>query len=113
MAAVSNVNLIIHKGTKFEETFSLTADDDSMLNLTGYSASASLKKHPTSAKSFDFSTSIVISEGSIKVSMGASVTSTLPSGRCYYDILVKAPTNFVSKAVEGNVLVQESASKLS
>ena len=91
----------------------MTADDDSMLNLTGYSASASLKKHPTSAKSFDFSTSIVISEGSIKVSMGASVTSTLPSGRCYYDILVKAPTNFVSKAVEGNVLVQESASKLS
>ena len=38
MAAVSNVNLVIHRGTAFTEQFNLSADDGSDLNLTGYSA---------------------------------------------------------------------------
>lgn len=113
MAAVSSVNLIIHKGTVFEETFNLTADDGSALNLTGYSASASLKKHPKSATSYNFNTSIIVADGSIQVAMAATTTSILPSGRCYYDLLVKSPNNFVSKVVHGNVLVQETSSTLS
>jgi hypothetical protein len=43
MAAVSQVNLVIPKGVNFEETFFLTAEDGSGLNLTGQTVVAKLK----------------------------------------------------------------------
>lgn len=110
MAAVSAVNLIIHKGTYFEETFLLTAEDGAGLNLNNSSVTARIKKHPTAATSYPFSTTLTVSESSVKVSMASTVTATLPSGRCVYDILVTSSTGFVSKVVEGTVIVQETVS---
>lgn len=112
MAAVSSVNLIIHKGTDFEETFSLDADDGLGLNLTGYTAKCSLRKHPKSTKAFPFNVEITVSDSSVKVSMASTVTSTLPSGRCYYDLTLisPAPTSNISKTVEGNVIVEDTSS---
>lgn len=110
MAAVSAVNLIIHKGTSFEETFSLTAEDEQGLNLTNTSAIARLKKHPTAGIAYTFSTTITIAESTVKISMPAATTALLPSGRCYYDITIYQSSGYVTKVVEGNVLVEETAS---
>ena len=87
MAAVSQVNLVIPKGVNFEETFFLTAEDGSGLNLTGQSVVAKLKKHSTATTAF-----------------------SLPSGRCVYDIVLTSSGGIKSKVVEGTVLVQESVS---
>ena len=51
MAAVSVVHLVIQKGTDFEETFALAAEDGGILNLTNQTATAKLRKHPTSSTS--------------------------------------------------------------
>ena len=111
MASVSAVNLVIQKGTYFEETFSLTAEDEGGLNLTNQTATAKLKKHPTAGIAYTFSTTLTIADSTVKISMSPAVTSTLPSGRCVYDlVLTSTSSGVISKVVEGNVIVQETVS---
>lgn len=111
MASVSAVNLVIQKGTYFEETFSLNAEDESGLNLTNQIATAKLKKHPTAGIAYTFSTTVTVNDSTVKISMPSTVTATLPSGRCVYDIiLTSSSSGVVSKVVQGDVLVQETVS---
>jgi hypothetical protein len=110
MASVSGVNLIVHKGTYFEEIFSLTAEDGSGLNLTGHSVTAKIKKHPTATTSYPFTTTLTIADSTVKISMASTMTSSMPSGRYIYDVVLTSSTGLLSKVVEGNVLVQETAS---
>lgn len=108
MAAVSSVNLVIHKGTYFEETFSLTAEDGLGLNLNGATATAKIKKHPTAGIAYTFATTTTISDSTVKITMSESVTSTLPSGRCYYDLLITSSAGLTSKVLQGNVIVEDT-----
>jgi hypothetical protein len=110
MAAVSVVNLTIHKGTYFEETFQLAAEDSSGLNLINNIATAKLRKHPSSPTSHTFSTTLTVADSTVKISMGSTITTALPSGRCYYDVILTTSGGMISKVVEGNVIVEETAS---
>jgi hypothetical protein len=110
MAAVGAVNLIIHKGTYFEETFTLTTEDNLGFNLNSYSASAKVKKHPTAGIAYTFSTTLTVADNTVKIYMPANITINLPSGRCYYDIVLTSSAGVKTKVVEGNVLVEETAS---
>jgi len=110
MAAVSAVNLVIQKGTYFEETFTLSADDESRLNLTNQTATAKLRKHPTAGVAYTFSTTLTVADSSVKISMQPAVTATLPSGRCVYDLLLTSSVGIISKVLEGSVIVQETVS---
>jgi hypothetical protein len=110
MAAVSSVNLVIHKGTDFEEVFTLSDDANLGLNLTGHTAVCKLRKHPNSSSSYNFTTSLTVSDSSVRIEMDNNTTSLLPRGRCYYDLVLISPDGFISKVVEGNVLVEDSSS---
>jgi hypothetical protein len=110
MSAVSSVNLKIQKGTTFEETFVLTDETGLGLNLKNSVATSKLRKYPTAGLAYTFSTTSTVSESTIKLSMTPSQTSVLPSGRCYYDILVTDSTGIVTKVIEGNVIVEETSS---
>ncbi len=110
MAAVSEVNLTIHKGTYFEETFSLSAEDGDVLNLTNSTATAKMKRHSTAGIAYTFSTVVTVADSTVKIFMMPQVTATLPTGRCVYDLLVTSSSGIVSKVVEGNVFVEETVS---
>ena len=110
MAAVSEVNLIIQKGAYFEETFFLSAEDGGGLNLVNQIAIAKLKKHPTAGIAYTFSTTLTINDSTVKISMPGNVTSTLPSGRCCYDIVISQVGGAIFKVVSGTALVQETIS---
>lgn len=109
MAAVIAYNLTIHKGTSFEETFNLTDQNGLGLNLTNASAVARLKKHPSATTYYSFSTTITIADSTVKISMAPNVTSTLPSGRCCYDLVI-TQSGTSSKVIEGSVIVKETVS---
>lgn len=110
MAAVSVVNLTIHKGTYFEETFALTAEDGLGLNLTGSTATAKIRKHPTAGVAYTFATTTTIGDSTVKITMNSDTTATLPSGRCYYDLIITSSGGVISKVVQGNVIVEETTS---
>jgi hypothetical protein len=110
MAAVSSVNLVIQKGTYFEETFFLGAEDGSGLNLTNTTATSKVRKHPTAGIAHTFSTTTTMSDSTVKISMTSDKTAELPSGRSYYDVLLTSAGGTVTKVLEGTVFVEETIS---
>jgi hypothetical protein len=110
MASVVAVNLTIDKGTTFEESFFFTNDDGTPLIVTNELITAKLKKHPSSKTSFPFTVNFVEEEDAIVISMASTITSSLPSGRCVYDIIFNNNNGKIKKLVEGNVIVKDSVS---
>jgi hypothetical protein len=109
MAAVSSVNLIIHKGTNFEETFVLKDENDSNLDLTTSTVTSRIRKHPTATQFNSFTTLII--GGNVKISMASTITATLKSGRNHFDVvLTDSIGGFISKILEGNILVYDTVS---
>lgn len=109
--SVPVVNLRLEKGTDFEATFNVTNSDGSIFALNNYSATAKIRKHPTASTSKSFNTTITTSKGEIKVSMGATNTADLSSGRNYYDVTITESTsNKITKVFEGMIMVVDTVS---
>ncbi len=108
--AVTSINISIEKGTDFEATFIISAEDGAPINLTSHSATAKIRKYPSSPISFDFDVSLNISESSIKITMPRETTTLLPTGRNYFDILLKYEIDDrVTKVVAGTIIVEETS----
>jgi hypothetical protein len=99
-------NIIIDAGSDFSQTFNLENIANSPLNLTGYTGSCLMKKHPaslTTTASFTVSFPDRMA-GQVKLSLGSSITSTLKPGRYCYDILLNDGST-KSRIVEGSAIV--------
>ena len=102
----TKANLVIDQGTTFSSDLFLTDENGDMLNLVGYSANAFIKKWYTSQTYVPFTTSINTTSGTITLSLDASVSANLQSGRYVYDVdLTQTSTNAVSRVVEGIITV--------
>lgn len=108
--SVPVVNLRIEKGTTFESTFTVSNSDGSVFELTNYTATAKVKKWPAASDSTSFSTTVTALTGEIKISMTSEVTSTLSSGRNYYDVTITKSTGAITKVFEGTILVVDTVS---
>jgi hypothetical protein len=103
------VNLVIEKGTDFEASFYLSGDDGGPLNLLYSVASASLKKHPKSITNYPFNVGITTSESEVYISMGRTMTETLPSGRNHFDIFItNTELDFKTRVVTGTIIVEDT-----
>jgi len=111
--AVYVSNLTVNTGTTFSQIFTLeSADTNSATDLTGFTASAQMRKHPGSSSATDFTTSIInATAGRIRVGLTTSQTSVLKPGRFMYDVLVTDPSGEVTRVLEGSVLVREGVTK--
>lgn len=112
--AVPVVNLSIDKGVDFSTNIKLKRDG-AVLDLTGYSFSAKIRKHYGSSSYYHLSVSAVapFNLGIVKIAMASTVTSTLPTGRYVYDLLIaynSGVSTVTSKALEGTVIVKGTAS---
>ena len=99
-------NIIIDAGSDFSQTFNLENIANSPLNLTGYTGSCLMKKHPASLTT---TASFAVSfpdrmAGQVKLSLGSTITSTLKPGRYCYDILLDDGST-KSRIVEGSAIV--------
>lgn len=99
-------NIVIDIGADFSQTFNLESAENSPLNLTGYTASSIMKKHPSSkTTAASFTISFVNRElGKIQISLASSLTNSLRPGRYSYDILLDDGTE-KTRIVEGSALV--------
>ena len=87
--AVPAVNIVLDQGTDFSTNFKLKRDG-SAIDLTNHSYTARMKKYYTSSTYYDFTVtpSMSLTDGVINVGMASSITSTIPTGRYVYDILI-------------------------
>ena len=111
--AVYVSNLTVNTGTTFSQIFTLeSADTNSATDLTGYTASAQMRKHPGSSSATDFSTTIInAASGRIRVGLTTSQTASLKPGRFMYDVLITDAAGEVTRVLEGSVLVREGVTK--
>ena len=111
--AVYVSNLTVNTGTTFSQIFTLeSADTNAATDLTGFTATAQMRKHPGSSSATDFSTQIINATGGrIRVGLTTSQTSILKPGRFMYDVLITDTSGEVTRVLEGSVLVREGITK--
>jgi hypothetical protein len=113
MAAVYVNNLVINSGTDFSQTFTLESNDnDSALDLTGYTVSAQMRKYSGSSTFTTFASSILspTTLGKIVISLTSSQTVDLKPGRYVYDVVITI-NSVKTRVIEGMVLVREGVTR--
>jgi hypothetical protein len=104
--AVPVVNIVIEQGADYSSSFTITNPDGSPYTIFNNSAAASIKKHPESEVSYSFITEIDPDDGQILLSMPNELTSTIPSGRYFYDIVItNINDGYRSRVIEGMAMV--------
>lgn len=104
--AVPSVNINIEQGADFSSTFTITNSNGTVYNLSGTSVASKIKKHSEATVSYAFSTTTTVSTGKIQLTMANSVTSTIPEGRYFYDILVtNNSSGEKTRVIEGMAIV--------
>lgn len=107
--AVPEVNITIEQGTYYQDVFTVRNPNGTPLDLTGYTASAAIKKFSTSTTSTPFTVGIVTAAGQVVLSMGNTVSNALNYGRYYYDIVITSiETGNITKIIKGSVMVNSS-----
>ena len=99
-------NIVIDAGADFNQTFNLENTANSPLDLTGYTATSKLKKHPASlTDKATFSVSFPNrTQGELKIALGSSITSALKAGRYSYDVLLN-DGSLKTRIVSGSAII--------
>jgi len=99
-------NIVIDQGADFNQTYNLENSANAPLDLTGYTATSVLKKHPQSLLETATFTCYFPNRtlGQLKISLGSSITPDLKPGRYSYDILLNSGS-LKTRVVEGSALV--------
>ena len=110
---VEIVNLLIFKGTDFEQDIQLTDQDGNPINLIGSTVIAKIQKYPGS-KLFNTFSIVYLNraQGIIRLLMGSGSTLFLEAGRNYFDIFVVYPTNKIEPVARGTILVEETSTAI-
>ena len=104
--AVPVVNIVIEQGADYSSSLTITNPDGSPYTIFNNSAAASLKKHPESEVSYTFTSEIDPDDGQILLSMSNALTSTIPPGRYFYDIVITNTNDgYKSRVIEGMAMV--------
>lgn len=100
----TKANLVIDQGATFTTTITITDDDGAVIDLTGYTGAAQIRKHYTSLTAIPFTVAVNETEGEVTLSLTANQTANISSGRYVYDCeLTRSGT--VSRVLEGLITV--------
>jgi len=107
--AVPEVNITIEQGTYYQDVFTVKNPNGTVLDLTGYTASAAIKKFSTSTISTPFTVGIITAAGQVVLSMANTISNALDAGRYYYDVVITSTgTGNITKIIKGSVIVNSS-----
>lgn len=111
MAADTSIDLIINQRNNFLASFTVKDANSTIVDLTGYTASAKYKTDyfATDASAISFTTAIdaPANTGVITISLTANETANLtPNIRYVYDVTItKTSTQFKTRIVQGSIKV--------
>lgn len=99
-------NLYIDQGTDYTITVDVTDSAGDILDLTGYTATAQIRKTYTSSSlSATFFTSISAAAGQVTISLTDTQTSALEAGRYVYDLNIESAGGVKTRVIEGQAVV--------
>ncbi len=97
-------NLFIDQGTDYQTVITLTDVDDDIVNLSGYTANAQLRKTYSSSNAVSFTVTLAEATGEVTLSLTDAQTANIVAGRYLYDVLLTSNT-ITTRIVEGIVTV--------
>lgn len=98
-------NLVVDQGTDYSTSITVTDAEDNIVDLSGYSANAQIRKTYTSSSAVNFTVTLNGATGIVVLALSANQTSNLVSGRYVYDVLLTDPSSVHSRIVEGILTV--------
>lgn len=98
-------NIVLDQGTDFEFSFELIDDNNQLIDVTGYSGTATMRKYYTSNTGYDFDVEVGPELAEVTLTMNNSVTALIPGGRYLYDCELTSPDGKVSRVMEGIVTI--------
>ena len=102
--------LYIDQGTDFLVDLEVFDDDGFPLDLTGFSASSSIRKVYSSSNVADFTIEIVGSK--LVIMMTAETSEGIVPGKYQYDVFLLSPENVRTKIIEGLLFILPSVTRL-
>ena len=103
-------NITIDQGSTFSDTITVTKDGSTVKNLTGYTTTSQFRKSYDSTTYTSFTTAQVDATGVITLSLTATQTTALKSGRYVYDVEI-ANSPEVLRVQEGIITVSPQVTK--
>lgn len=98
-------NLYIDQGTDYSITIDCTDSSGEILNLTGYTAAAQVRKtYQSSTISATFGTAITAATGKVIMTLTDTQTAALSSGRYVYDLNITSGET-TTRVVEGQAII--------
>ena len=94
-------NLSIDQGAEFQIDYNMHDELGDDLDVTNYTAFASMKPWYTYGNTYSFTTTLVT--GKLTLSMDTANTSAIPAGRYVYDATLEHTDGSRMRVVEGNV----------
>lgn len=109
----SQVELFCDQGTDFSYALDLSNDDNTPINLTGYTFTSSIRKSYYSSGVTANLTVTVISAagGNVQISMNAATTANIKAGRYLYDVKMINGSSVTSRVIEGIITVYPQITK--
>jgi hypothetical protein len=110
----SYANLIADQGADFDTSVTLEDERSDPIDLTGYIVSGQIRRTYKSATSYDFEVNIMSAlDGIIGISLPATVSAAMRSGRYVYDIYASSSTiNKSYKVLEGTLELVPSVTRV-
>lgn len=110
--AAGTYNFILEQGATFSRRLTVE-ENNSALNLTGYTGRAQMRStHDSSSIALSFTVAVSDATNGI-LSMSASATSTagLTPGQYVYDVEIESSAGTVTRLLEGTVTVNPEVTK--
>lgn len=111
-AMPSNQNLEIYKGDYVEILVTVKDENDTPINLTGYTAEAHLRDNYPDATPIEFECTITGITGQVQIFLPSSVSSTLVPGDCIWDFQITDPSGERTRTyLAGDVVVYNEVTR--
>lgn len=104
-------NILIDQGSSFSTSINLTTTADDVIDLTGFTGAAQMRKHYTSSNSTPFTVTVLPESGVVRLAMTANTTANLVAGRYVYDVELTSSLGVISRIVEGIVTVTPNVTR--
>lgn len=106
-------HLIVDQDSTFTAELTVYNDARYPLDLTDYTATAQMRRSPTSTTAVDFTTNIPspASNGTITLSLTDEQTAELKPGRWLYDVVIESMAGQRFRAIEGIITVNPSITR--
>ena len=104
MATISN--LYIDQGSDYSSIITLTNQDGSAIDLTGFQVNSQFRKSYQSSAFTSFDVSVFnAAQGQIRLRLSAASSTSIQAGRYLYDIETTSPNDSKKRVLEGIVVI--------